>query len=703
MPEENDFLYLDELYPLEVFKLMTTAAEKYGKNYEGADLDEVKLIFPPDTVFGTLAALRVPNPHAGAARRKGEENRAKVFGELVTAYREIKGGHGEPGYKPPAGDAVPLAEGMSRLLLMPGKGQEKPASVKEDEFLLVGKDISKEEARGIFEKLSVHATHTRVSGAETHAGARYLFYVKDDRQRRSTFQGLVSGEAFPGCQLLRAYRAGEFSIFLPADIIPGAAELDYFSRFVLASPRLWGLGETKEEEKIESGLLAGVVRWPGRIEFLYLVGLRFYDQSVFIRPRVEAGVVTFELLDLKAGEKGVDALRAELQSAAPEVGYRLELRSTRHLDQEKVERLYEEKARIEYQIAYRESISRPRPVLLRFTQRQLPALADVIRSFPMRVIHEGGLKYGFQATQGQRAGFHYIYLDPWEAAQVSLDPLPLYEGLDPWPMRFHLDPFWAKYYFDQGGTALVFVPDGTVLFPPIHDWDRQSMDVYLREVMQQWFGGQSGVLELPANPVFVFDGVAKPRAEIRISVLDRDVLEPLYTRLGWLNDNLAVAHAVGIENLVTNLARDISWQEIYREMMVEAERLRGDFEVEAEGASKRVAEVVYILTSSLTEEVNRVVEKTFEMSRKVKELDGLLKGWEDACREIRVILDEVDRGRGGAIQQTVKVQNEFYNVVRQIEYDLAVSQRSREEIERKVAEEIVKLKESYKSLRKNLK
>jgi hypothetical protein len=702
MPEENDFLYLDELYPLEVFKLMSTTAEKYG----GAYLDEVKVIFPPNTVFGTLAALKVPNPYIagiGAGRRKGEDSREKVFGELASAYREVKGGHGEPGYKAPAGDAVPLAEGLARLLLMPGKEQVKRAEVKEDEFLLVGKDIGKDEARGIFEQLSVHATHTRVSGAETRAGSRYLFYVKDDRQRRSTFQGLVSGEAFPGCQLLRAYRAAEFTIFLPPESVPGAVELDYFSRFVLAAPTVWGLEEVKGEERTGSGLLAGVVRWPGRIEFLFLAGLRFYDQSVFIRPRPEAGAVTFELLDLKAGEKGMDALGAELQTAAPEVGYRLELRTTRHLDQEKVERLYEEKARIEYQIAYRESITRPRPVLLRFTQRQLPALADVIRGFPMRIIHEGGLKYGFQATKAHPSGFHFIYLDPWEAAQVSLDPLPLYEGLDPWPMRFHLDPFWARYYFDQGGTALVFVPDGTALFPPIHDWDRQSMDVYLREVMQQWFAGEAGVLDIPANPVFVFDGAPKPRAEIRITVLDRDELEPLHMRLGWLNDNLTVAYAVGIENLVTNLAKDITWQEIYRETTAEAEELRKDFETAADGASRRVAEVISVLTSSLTEEVNRVVGKTFEMSQKVKELDGMLKGWEDACREIRGILEEVDRGRGSAILQTVKVQNEFYNVVRQIEYDLAVSQRSREEIERKIAEEINKLKESYKSLRKKLK
>lgn len=694
MSEGNTFLYLDELYPLEVFKLLTTTAEKYGDHY----LDEVKLVFPSDTIFGTLVVLRVPNPYVETKPKPGEENRKRLFEDMAAIYREIKGGRGEPGHKSSGGEAVSLGEGLSRLLLTPSKDRENPALVKEDEYLLVGQGIGKKEASGIFDTLSVHATFTRVSGAETHLGARYLFYVKDDRQRRSSFLSLAAGEAFPGCELLQAFGVGEYTVFLPLDVLPGAAEMDYFSRFILATPRLWGMGE----EKSGKGLLAGVVRFAGGIEFLYLVGMRFYDQSVFTRPRPEAKSVRFELLDLKTTEKGLHSLKADLRAVEPPVGYRLELRSTRHLEQERVERLYEEKARVEYQIAYRESIERPRPVLLRFTQKQLPALADVIRSFPMRVIHEGGLKYGFQATAYQPAGFHFIYVDPWEAAQASLDPLPLHEGLDPWPMRFHLDPFWARYYFEQGGTALVFVPDGTALFPPMHDWDRRSMDTYLRETMQQWFEGEEGVSEIPGNPIYIFDGVPEPRAEIQVSVLDRDGLEPLHTRLGWLNDNLAVAHAVGIDNLVSNLAKDITWQEIYRETIAESERVRDEFEVAAVASGERVAEVIYELVSSLTDEVNRVVERMFEMSGEVKELDGKLREWEDACSEIRAILGEVERGEGVAKQQTVKVQNEFYSLVRQVEYDLAASQRSRDEVERKMAEEINKLKESYRKLRKKL-
>lgn len=696
-------VYLDELYPLEVFKLLAAAAQRHEGNF----LDEVELIFPRDSIFGTLVTLKVPDPYAGTRPQPGEADRTRVFEELITAHREVKGG--EPGHKAPAGEPVPLGEGLCRLLLLsPERDQKKSAIVKEDEYLVVGRDMDKEDARGIFERLSVHATYTRVSGAETRQGSRYLFYVKDDHSRRSSFLSLAAGEALTGCQLLRGFRTGtgDFTIFLPPETTPGAAELDYFCRLILYAPLVWGAGK----EKVKNGLLAAVTLWPrGKgltdkrefdIEFLFLAGLRFYNQSVFTRS--EPGYLTFELLDLKRSEKRVDTLKGEIQAAKPYVGYRLELRSTRHLDQDKVEHLYEEKARIEYQIAYKESISRPRPVLLRFTQKQLPALADVIRSFPMKVIHDGDLKYGFQATQYEPAGFHFILVDPWEAAKSSLDPIPLWEDLDPRPMRFRLDPFWARYYHDQGGTALVFVPEGTALFPPMHDWDRRSMDRYLRETMQLWFHGQEGAANIPEYPIYIFDGEPRPTAGIRISVLDRESLKPLHTRLGWLNDNLTVTHAVGIEDLVSNMARGVKWQEFYREIMGDAEKVQEEFEKTAAASSQRMASAIHEMSESLTEEVNRMVEKTFQMVLEVKKLDNELREWEDVTTGMKTFLAEVEKKRKDTIQQTVKSQNEFYNMVRQVDYEISTSQKNREQIEKKVSKEIEKLKESYGKLRKKL-
>jgi GTPase SAR1 family protein len=698
-------VYLDELYPLEAFKLLAAAAERD----QGNALAEVELIFPSDSIFilSTLVTLKVPDPYTETKPQPGEADRIRVFDELITAYRQIKGG--EPGHKAPFEEPVSLSlgEGLCRLLLLTReRDHEKPALVKEDEYLVVGRDMDKEDARGIFERLSIHATYTRISGAETRLGSRYLFYVKDDHRRRSSFLSLAAGDAFSGCQVLQAYHSGDFTIFLPPEAGPGAVELDYFCRIILNTPLLWGTGK----EKANNGLLAAVIQWPGpkglttkkeiNIEFFYLAGLRFYNQSAFTQP--EPGHLTFELLDLKSSEKSADTLKVEFRAAEPHVGYRLELRSTRHLDQDKVEHLYEEKARIEYQIAYKESISRPRPVLLRFTQRQLPALADVIRSFPMKVIHDGDLKYGFQATPYEPTGFHFILVDPWEAARSSLDPIPLWGDLDPRPMRFRLDPFWARYYHDQAGTALVFVPEGTALFPPMHDWDRRSMDRYLRETMQQWFDSQKEAANIPEHPIYIFDGEPRPSAEIRISVLDQESLKPLHTRLDWLNDNLTVTHAVGIEELISRMARGVTWQELYQKIIEDVEKIQEDFEETAAASSQQMAAAIHEMTESLTEEINRVVEKTFQMAMEVKKLDEELREWETVCTGMRAFLNEVNKTQKNTIQQTVKAQNEFYNMVRQIDYEISTSQRNREKIEKKISNEIIKLKESYRKLREKL-
>jgi len=179
-------------------------------------------------------------------------------------------------------------------------------------------------------------------------------------------------------------------------------------------------------------------------------------------------------------------------------------------------------------------------------------------------------------------------------------------------------------------------------------------------------------------------------------------LKPLHTRLDWLNDNLTVTHAIGIEELISKMARGVTWQELYQEIIENAEKIQEDFEATAAASSQQMANAIHEMTESLTEEINRVVEKTFQMSLEVKKLDKELREWETVCTGMRAFLDEVDKSQKNTIQQTVKTQNEFYNMVRQIDYEIATSRRNREKIEKKISKEIIKLKESYRKLREKL-
>ncbi len=687
-------LYLDELYPVELFKVLTPAAQIAKGQY----LKEARIIIPQHSIFGTLVTLAIPSPHGGDL---SNPLRTKVFEAAVAAYREVK--DREPGQKSD-GQPVPLLHGLARLLLLapPGdEGAQPPAVVHSDEYLVVAPQMTKEQVTALFTRLSLHATHTRAAGVKAGKGSRYFFYVKDDHQRRSSFLSLAAGEALGGSRLLQAFPVGEFIFFFPHDAAPGTVELDHFCRFLQAGPYLLG------KEKLEKGLVAAVCRWPRTqtrdntiVEFLYLGGLTFYGQSTFTRPAPDA--LQFRYVDLSQTPVSLETLKTDLQAVAPQTGYRLELRSTRYLESTKVDRLYEEKARVEYQLAYLESVSQPRPVLYRFTQRQLPALADVLRNFSMKVLHNGSLKYGFQATPHEPAGCHYILVEPGDAAMSGLDPLPLWEDLDTPPMRFRLDPSWARYYHDQSGACLVFVPEGCSLFPAMHDWDRRSMDRYLRETLQQWFEGQSQTQSIPEYPIYIYDGSPQPGSPIRISVLDLESFKPLHTRLGWLNDNLTVLNTVGIEEFITKMSMDITWQQLYRQLMKDADQIQKDFETAAVDSARKMAGILHEMTSSLTDEINRAVESTFQMISQVKKLDQQLKQWENVCAGMKRVLADVDKTKEQAIQETVKTNSEFYTMVTQIDHEINTTQKKREEIQNKIAAEMEQLKTSYKTIKKKL-
>ncbi len=691
--------FLDELYPAELFQLLVPAAKADG----GLSLGHLEMLIPADSLFTPLVTLKVPQPGHLPTKGPGAQSPGYpgAVEKLLAGFREIRD-NAAPGHKPPGGTPLPLAEGLCRLLLLPQRADGSPPPVKGDEYLVVGRDMNKTGAAALFKQLSIHATHTRVAAADTAAGNRYLYYIKDDHHRQSSFLSLAAGDGLGDALCLKAFQGGEHTLFLPMEVFPGAPLLEGFTRLMMAAPRLWGGREVTSGK----GLLAAVCRWPGKedgtfeIECLMLDRLRFYDQSAFTRP--DSRYVTFSVVDIKEGAKSEDELKRELREEAPGVGYRLELKSMRHLDNGKGERLYEEKARIEYQLAYLESIRRPRPMLYRFTQKQLQALADIIRSFPLKVLHDGGLKYGFQATDREPAGFHFILSESGEGLMNALDPLPLWEDLDTPPMRFILDPFWARYYHDRSGSALVFVPEGTALFPPMHDWDRLSMDRYLRETLEQWFIGDPAVRDIPADPLYLFDGRPVAGDVIRVSVMDLNGFVPLHLRIGWLNDNLVVTRALGAENLITRLAKDITWQDLFKKITADAEAVRREFEEAAGEVGSYIAETIHELTEVLTEEINRVVERTLGMVEEVKDMDSQLGQWENISHGMKELLEEVREKQDMVLQQTVGVKNEFFTMARQMDYEITHSERSRVEIEGRVLGEIERLRVAYRGLRDRL-
>jgi hypothetical protein len=710
----NRYSYLDQLSPAEVLQLLTAAAEKCREHY--ADLSQVRLIFPGSAPF-KFVTLEVPDPYSEDDRAAMPAARQELFGTLIEGFKDMTG-RGER-YHSPGGERKPLLEGISWLLLKCVDEADDKKVEGSDEYVVVTRAIDEKEAEVLFKNLSFHATSTRVSswenrstGAAGAGGFRYLFHLKDDRQRKSSFQGIAAGGIFETCCILRGFEIDGLMTFLPAEIAPGEKKLRYFCRLLEKAPGLFGSGEKVREAA--GGLLAAVLQWPGTgdmaepgVEFLYIAGLRFFQQDYFTRRKVTHA--RFEFMKLKESRRSLERLREAIKNAKPSVGYRLELRSTRYLEKNDLQRLHEQKARLEYNLAYLESIMKPRPVLLRFTQKQLPALAAGLRSFPLQVIYEGSIKYGFQATESEPGGYHFILVNPAEAPRTELDPLPLFQGLDVPHMRFHLDPFWARHYFEardtaakSGGGALLFVPEGCALFPSIHSWNRGNAEYFLRETMAEWFKDQLQGKTIPDRPIYIFDGAPQPKARIYVSILDQTRMEPLHTRLGWINDNLIVNHAIEKENLIKEMARDITWGELAQKIKNRTAEMRKDFTETALAASNQIAQTTNEMTRVLTAQIDRVVKETYRMMHRIRMMNERLREWDEALEDMENILQDVRKKRQDISQQKGLAKNEFWRMEQEIERELKHSEKRRQELQEQLDEEIKKMQETGKILKQRL-
>jgi len=150
--------------------------------------------------------------------------------------------------------------------------------------------------------------------------------------------------------------------------------------------------------------------------------LDFIDETAITPPVSDYAQI--QVFDLKSTPQAREQLAEAIKNAKPEVGYKLELRKGHQLEKADADRLsiMEKLIELENKLAYLNSVSQPKPLLLRFTQHQLPALADAIRSFPPNDVRKGYILYAFQATNSNPLGWHYLWFDP--SATIMTEPYP---------------------------------------------------------------------------------------------------------------------------------------------------------------------------------------------------------------------------------------------------------------------------------------
>lgn len=592
------------------------------------------------------------------------------------------------------------------LFLIESARDDEPAEPEEGESLVIDRRDDAERAAKLCDDLRFHATHCRLAATTAPDGGRTLLvHVLADPERKPSLAGLAASGALDELDRLDAFQAGGKVVFVGGGRKPSLRALRAFCD-LLAS---LAPGMASAERLV--AIVPHVDEAGIRVELYPLAGLDFVDQAdITPAPSARAEV---EVLSLVRSEAELRQLRQRLAVAQPRVGRHLELRPAPPSEgpDRELEHVVGKLAELEQRRAYLESLRQPRPVLLRYTQRQLAALADAIRRFPSLEVRDGKVLYAFQATEDNPAGWHYLFFNPGEA--VESDPAPPWRwaeleerlDLDGPPnesTRFWVDPLWADDYHGAG-SSLLFVPRGSVLFPSLHSWRRAEMDTYLGNLLRQWFPDERRLAGLPKRALYLFDEVrleTGSRGEIRIQVLDQDGFTPLTEEIGWLNDNLRLQHALGgVEELVARLSDREAHRRLAAVFEREARRAEAAFELAAHHANEKLAEGATELLDAMTEEIAKIAERCRLASEEIPRIHELLRETAAALERLKLA-----RARAGdAVSATTRAVGENLQWVRLLDEELDKLEADRDRLEMRARMAIEEVERRYRGLVRRLK
>lgn len=666
MPDQ--YFVFHNLTPGQALSLLAGAARKT----RGMGLQGVRLALPDRASLQAGIALWWPDPEAMRPTPPDKKELSEGLTAARAFYRQVMG-NTEPQLV--AGTAPSMVVQQAAGLLLQQRSRTQTAEQLDQELLFVGAGKSDADIQVFLDVVVRAATGVRMALPVATPRLCLVHALDDPGRHVGGLRSLLAGRLLPGWAALDAFTDGRNTVFLPPGMAPADDTLAAFCGLVHAAPGLFV--DAPGQAAVVSNLLFAVTGAP-LDKLLYLGGLTFYPP-----PTPVPEELTGEFVSLRDSPTAVAELAERIANAQPEWGYRLDLRRVAiytdlDLRQMRMEQLAEQIARLEIELANLESQQAPRPRLLRFTPRQLPALADYLRGFPPRALQSAQILYAYQAYAfDPDAGAHYLYVPPEAGSRMEIDPTPLWGHLDPPGMTFWYDPFWAHDYSGPSAASEVFVPEGTALFPPMHDWSPESMDHYLRDNAVRWFHGQLEVEHIPARPLYLFDRTAPGDEGITLQVLDRAAFVPLTTRMGWMNDNLIPLHAwPDVQAFWTRIADDSA-----RQMLAAAIAGRADEAVElytaaASTTSETIASESDDLMAALNTEMDALLEQVTgtgkgiaELTRKLNELQAALTAANKQQQRTETYIAEAEAQVSGLNAHNLKLAGEVDQALQQSRRD----------------------------------
>lgn len=443
-------------------------------------------------------------------------------------------------------------------------------------------------------------------GQDAAAGRRFaVLRLSNDSERGATLNGLRAVEG-PRLPLLARCETPGGTIWLDEDQHTEPARRGTLGQ-ILTGLRLAGLLAPDEELLLcrvpESDLW--LIRLAAAAPFAPPDEITDAQE-----PPQPATVVTLQLIPEAAAR---EALAARVIEAQFPIGYqvRLETVPARIGDEASIEHLTERIHELTAEIETIRALAAPQMRLLRFSDRQLPALVDGLRRMPPSMQTQDALTFASAHAAGRVGPAHFVLYDP---GRVSFDGrLPEYYWrgeTDDHPISYWLDPHAALAMLRDPAAPLIFVPERQRLLPPIDSFGG-NIGQTLRLVLGRLFAETGGLAEDPGRrPVFVFSPGTEADFALDVEVLAQNSFRPLHLRLKWINDHMLVRSPRFVaEDRLEQLADDLYDGRIADELRAEAGLARDALQREWARVQAGIGAEIGRLSELLREEIALCAER----------------------------------------------------------------------------------------------
>ncbi len=159
----------------------------------------------------------------------------------------------------------------------------------------------------------------------------------------------------------------------------------------------------------------------------------------------------------------------------------------------------------------------------------------------------------------------------------------------------------------------------------------------MRGVLGGWLQERGVASGLPDRPLVVFEEGPDGPGSIDIRILDQDGFVPLAERLGWINANLRLVDALGVERLIKAMAEDASRTDLAKTVGRDRKKAEARLRQASDDLEARTYAELSDLAERLTTEISAAAVRTGHVFAKIDRMYSEFLMVNDILREMSIV------------------------------------------------------------------